>query len=641
MSAGKYYLHDKDALTNERVGFTHTENLPTDDPELGMRWMAYTAMNADELKRQAEVAQTGRKASKPVFCFSLSWHPEEQPDREHMIGTGRSALAAIGLQDHQVVMVSHTDENHSHLHLICNLVNPEHGKTHTLQYSRKRLSAWAEEYERTHSQKIYCEQRVENNQRRKDGEKNVKYQDPELNQKAALTKLYQDSEDGQAFLAAATAAGFTVAQGKRIVLLDSDGKMHNLARQLEGVREKDVRAFLDGIELPQVDDARKRQEEERGKQAVQPKTEEDEKQERRQPEEERENQQEQRVEDGAVRAQADVPASAQQTPEARKASPDPAILNRMQNRQRDELSHFLWEEASAARSQLERDLDRLYGEQARRWQEKLSECQQALRDESHMRFVHSAAQMMQAIVSVELAEIEACKQTARQALDNSLKDRADSLMLRHAQEREALQNGILPQKTELAQVYDRAAETQTSQSPVNATTQVQPVADKGMHAFLDQMEGRSSHTNTAVPQQHLTGEFAGSAQAQVPEDPGMSGFLDRLEGRGRQPHILTEQPLQAGPLASEFATAADSLTPEEEAMNSFLDRIQQEQEQEFQKWSQTSKPRDEYSFSLGAEFDAATGEGYSGDTEALNAFLGRMEGEGMAQSLSMDSSGPE
>ena len=108
--AGMYYLHDKNAQTKERVAFTQTENLPSDDPELGLRVMAHTALSADDLKRQAGVARSGRKASKPVYCFSLSWHPEEQPTQEHMIETGRSALAALGLQEHETVIVAHNDE---------------------------------------------------------------------------------------------------------------------------------------------------------------------------------------------------------------------------------------------------------------------------------------------------------------------------------------------------------------------------------------------------------------------------------------------------------------------------------------------------------------------------------------------------
>ena len=79
--AGLYYLHDKDALTSERVAFTHTENVPTNDPEKALKWMAWTAIHAEDLKRESGSAMTGRACGKPVFTFSLSWHPEQEPKK--------------------------------------------------------------------------------------------------------------------------------------------------------------------------------------------------------------------------------------------------------------------------------------------------------------------------------------------------------------------------------------------------------------------------------------------------------------------------------------------------------------------------------------------------------------------------------
>ena len=94
--AGLYYLHDRGASTSERVAFTHTENVPTGDPHKALKWMARTAINADELKRESGAAATGRACARPVFCFSLAWHPEQEPKKWEMIGAGRQALRALG-----------------------------------------------------------------------------------------------------------------------------------------------------------------------------------------------------------------------------------------------------------------------------------------------------------------------------------------------------------------------------------------------------------------------------------------------------------------------------------------------------------------------------------------------------------------
>ena len=73
--AGLYYLHDKEAQTDERVGWSYTHNIPTDDPQKAMKWMAYTSINANKLKQEAGISTTGRKVTTgSVYSFSLAWH---------------------------------------------------------------------------------------------------------------------------------------------------------------------------------------------------------------------------------------------------------------------------------------------------------------------------------------------------------------------------------------------------------------------------------------------------------------------------------------------------------------------------------------------------------------------------------------
>ena len=162
--AGLYYLHDRNADTDERVAFTHTENLLTNNADAAMKVMAWTAMHQKELKAAAGVKATGRKLEKPVHTFMLSWAPGEEPDHEHMIETARSALDVIGLADHEAVFVGHDDTDKAHVHIIVNRVHPDHGKAATLSKSRLKLSKWAEAYEKENG--IHCHRRIENNKRR-------------------------------------------------------------------------------------------------------------------------------------------------------------------------------------------------------------------------------------------------------------------------------------------------------------------------------------------------------------------------------------------------------------------------------------------------------------------------------------------
>lgn len=173
--AALYYLHDKrrdgeaERLTAERVAWTQTVNLPTDDPERAWRMMATTAMKADELKAGAGVKATGNKLQKPVFSYSLSWDPSERPTPAEQRQAAEETLKLMGFEDHQALIVSHNDEPHPHVHVIVNRVHPTEGRAHEPSYPKKLLSKWAQGYEEKRG-KVFCPQRVINNEKRDKGE---------------------------------------------------------------------------------------------------------------------------------------------------------------------------------------------------------------------------------------------------------------------------------------------------------------------------------------------------------------------------------------------------------------------------------------------------------------------------------------
>ena len=170
-----YCLHDapepedRRPETSERVGWTDTRNLATIRVERAARLMAATAKAAPDLKRLAGGARRGRKLTKPVLHYSLSWAQDETPDRREMSRAVDGSLEALGLERHEALIVAHEDTRHPHVHVIANRVDPETGKAAKLGNSKLRLSRWAEGYEREQG-RIRCERRVENNERRRAGE---------------------------------------------------------------------------------------------------------------------------------------------------------------------------------------------------------------------------------------------------------------------------------------------------------------------------------------------------------------------------------------------------------------------------------------------------------------------------------------
>lgn len=248
--AFQYYLHDKNKSTRDRVAWTHTENLLTDDPDKAWKVMAYTAKEAERLKEASGQKMTGRKLAKPVFAYSLSWHPEQDPDQEHMLATAKQSLDVLGFTEHETVIIAHRDEPQRHVHVIVNRVHPLTGIAGATGNSKLKLSDFAHEYELKQG-KVYCQQREENQRKRKQGER-TQYCDP------VIAAAWQQSDNGPGFAAALKENGYHLAQGrKRLVIVDPYGQTHNPTRHLEKVRAKEFQKRLQGVELTRLPDATK------------------------------------------------------------------------------------------------------------------------------------------------------------------------------------------------------------------------------------------------------------------------------------------------------------------------------------------------------------------------------------------------
>jgi hypothetical protein len=492
--AGLYYLHDKNASTSERVAFTHTENIPTQDPEKALKWMAHTASHADDIKRRAGGKRNGDRCEKPVYSFSLSWHPEERPKKWDMIAAGRQALRVLGLQDHETVMVSHSDEPHAHLHLIVNLVHPETGKVNTLYRSRRQLSKWAEEYERGNG-KIYCEQRVENNSKRAKGQK-ARYKEPELDQKAIITQLYKTTDSGEAFQAALAEHGFKIAEGKRIVLIDRDGKIHSLFRQIEGVKAKDIRARLSDLALPMIDEARGQQSGGKEKSKAQARQQDsgqaqekpgDRKRKKAEPEnapsEMAKTRPAEHIVDRDAQDQAwqesiiDAGIAHSETNRSRKArkAPSPAPrrpdANKVQDRHLQELGAF-YTKSHAARIRLNEQLDRQYGQDARSLKREIERLDKVLKTAGPVKLWW--LQMTGDVPRNPEGELDAMRKSleniewrqaeALSALEMQIKAEAEAIEARQAQERQS--PAPEPSPSETAAEFNRAADATPQDAPV-------------------------------------------------------------------------------------------------------------------------------------------------------------------------------
>lgn len=181
--AFQYYLHDKGADTAERVGWSETRNLMTDDPMAARNIMIATALQSDELKKAAGIKAAGRKSTQSVYAYALAWHPDEagQIDKAEMLAAADASLKELKADHLQAVIVCHTDQKHPHIHVILNRVDPADGRMHPFKNDRLQLSDWANRYERERGN-IVTPAREEKRQKRE------QHQDKKQRQDYALAK---------------------------------------------------------------------------------------------------------------------------------------------------------------------------------------------------------------------------------------------------------------------------------------------------------------------------------------------------------------------------------------------------------------------------------------------------------------------
>ena len=109
----EYLLDGKSG--RDRVEWTSTRNLPTEDPRYAAAVMRATA-------------EQNPRVQKPVYHLSLSASPGEQISKEKWEQIADRVLKRLGLDDRQALVVAHNDTRHPHIHLMVNRVHPEHLK---------------------------------------------------------------------------------------------------------------------------------------------------------------------------------------------------------------------------------------------------------------------------------------------------------------------------------------------------------------------------------------------------------------------------------------------------------------------------------------------------------------------------------
>jgi hypothetical protein len=250
----QYLYYAKESREECRVAWSETRNMMTRCLTKAWKVMAFTVKVQDRLKAAAGRRNSGRKLEKPVFSYSLSWHPEQKPTKERMLEAVSRSLQALGLEEHEAMIIAHGDRRHPHVHIVVNRVHPITGIAAPLHHSKRKLSVFAHQWEEEDG-KIYCQQREENLRERKRG-KRGRYRDP------VIASAWEKSSDGLEFARLLREQGYQLIQGRRrIVVRDPWGKTINPLRHLKGASsdqfERIVAESLDSERSPGCPEASK------------------------------------------------------------------------------------------------------------------------------------------------------------------------------------------------------------------------------------------------------------------------------------------------------------------------------------------------------------------------------------------------
>ena len=228
------------------------------------------SQNLYDAFREWDVICSQTNAKKPFYSLSINpdpaqrdWSPKEWDQAIERIED------KLGLNSHPRAVVFHekvgtSDGNlRKHCHVVWSRIDGRTLKAVHMSNDRYKLKTCAKELANTFGLELRYGERGQS-ERYDHAKSHGQNRDPESakHRKEILTKLWNTHEAPKAFDAALRQKGYVLAQGERraFVVVDTDGEVHSLARQIDGVKTKDVKARLGSTDqLPDVEAAKTEQ----------------------------------------------------------------------------------------------------------------------------------------------------------------------------------------------------------------------------------------------------------------------------------------------------------------------------------------------------------------------------------------------
>jgi hypothetical protein len=218
---------------------------------------------------EMEAVAAGTRTTKPFYHASINTRADERLTDEQRVQAIDRLEERLGLSGQPRVVVLHEKEGREHCHIVWSRIDLDRmaaiSDSHNYRKHEEVARGLEREFHHERVQGAHAEREGKERPRRTPSHAEMLQADrgavsPE-DANALITDLWQRTDSGQAFKTALEKEAWLLARGDRrdFVVIDPNCGTHSLARRVEGVRAKDIRARMVDVNpelLPSVAEAR-------------------------------------------------------------------------------------------------------------------------------------------------------------------------------------------------------------------------------------------------------------------------------------------------------------------------------------------------------------------------------------------------
>lgn len=220
---------------------------------------------------EIEAVASGTRCKEPFY--SLAINPSAPLTRDQYMAAIDHIEDRLGLTGQPRAVVFHTKHGREHCHVAWSRIDLDSMKAIPMNHDRMKLRTCARELAHAYGLTLPAGLAEDRGDARFEKTRDVTYAEKAMAEASGLTAdqrrgkitaIYRSSDSAESFRAGLERDGYVLAQGERraYVVVDRAGHVHALARQIDGVRTKEVKermATLPAETLPTVEAAQAQQ----------------------------------------------------------------------------------------------------------------------------------------------------------------------------------------------------------------------------------------------------------------------------------------------------------------------------------------------------------------------------------------------